>query len=294
MSYWPANVVHRAPVNDFPPAWASVWGDDRYGLWADLAVGGQMQRMRWIEPTQGDGFWMGAGLDDHDTVTSETARDWAEKTEAKPRLVTVTTGFWLGDTPCTQAFWLAVVGGVNPSHFRQGADAVRLPVEQVPWMDDKDGKGVNGFLAALNKLLPAPRAGLPSEVEWEYACRANTRTAYWWGDHFDPARANADHDKTKGWDSKVGTTPVDRYPPNPWGLYDMHGNVWEWCSDPWRKRWGEEEAQPGSFAVRGGSWVNQAGLTRAASRGGWSAVERGRIRGFRIALRTLDRLEVGD
>jgi formylglycine-generating enzyme required for sulfatase activity len=295
MNYWPADLAHRAPVNDFPPAWASAWGEDRYGLWADLEVQGITQRMRWIEPTVGDGSWIGADLYERENVSGRNTRTWVEKSEIKPFLVKIAPGFWLGDTPCTQAFWLAVVGGVNPSHFRKGAHALRRPVEQVPWFDDKHGKGVSGFLAALNRSLASTRASLPTEAEWEYACRAGTRTAYWWGDNFDPNRANANHGKTKGWGSIQGTTSVDRYPPNPWGLFDMHGNVWEWCSDPWRELGEEGEPQRRNFVARGGSWLNRVGLTRSASRGGWSAVDRGRVRGFRITLRTLDLgLEGGD
>lgn len=70
---------------------------------------------------------------------------------------------------------------------------------------------------------------LPTEVEWEYAARAGKRTAYWWGDIAGNVRANWD-------DRRAGTTPVHRYPPNPWGLYDMHGNVQQWCADVWQPR----------------------------------------------------------
>jgi sulfatase modifying factor 1 len=118
-------------------------------------------------------------------------RQWANEREAEPRPVVIKAGFWVADTPCSQAFWQAVLGGEqNPSHFQEGADALRRPVEQVPFSDDKKGSGVSGFLHALNQRLPEPRADFPSEEEWEYACRADTRTADWWGDEPDDRRAN--------------------------------------------------------------------------------------------------------
>jgi formylglycine-generating enzyme required for sulfatase activity len=249
-------------INDYP-AWAEACGEDGYGPWADLSVNGVTQRMRWIDPGN---FLMG------------------ERYAAQR--VTITDGFWLADTPCTQAFWLAVVGGENPSHFQKGADAPRRPVECVPMNDDEHGKGVSGFLTALNKRLAEPLARLPREDEWEYACRADTLGVYWWGDAFDPARANTDDTGKKSYDDPEGTTPVDRYLPNPWGLFDMHGNVWEWCSDPWRQRWNQGQPEKGAFAVRGGSWFNHPGGARAAYRNWRRAGDRDRPRGFRFVLRS--------
>jgi formylglycine-generating enzyme required for sulfatase activity len=110
--------------------------------------------------------------------------------------------------------------GKNPSEFKHSEAAPRRPVENVSWDD------VMSFLQKLKKLLPPNcEAVLPSESQWEYACRAGTQTEYWWGD--------APNDVHVNWKNQHGgTTSVDRYPPNPWGLYDMHGNVWEWCRDP--------------------------------------------------------------
>jgi sulfatase modifying factor 1 len=288
MTYWPAEVANRAPVNDFPPAWASAWGDDRYGLWADLVVGGVTQRMRWIEPGMDGGFWMGSPKAERDAIQDKDLREWANKVETEPIWTPIKNGFWLADTPCTQAFWLAVVGSDNPSHFKVGADAPRRPVEQVAFDDDKDRPRVSGFLQALNQRLPEPRAALPSEAEWEYACRADTPTAYWWGDEPDDSRANWN-------ENNKGTTPVDRYPPNPWGLYDMHGNVWEWTSSPWRERFGESlgdsAGPPGqedllARVVRGGSWISHPVDARSASRLGGLVGHRLLIQGFRFLLRS--------
>jgi sulfatase modifying factor 1 len=285
MTYWPSEVAHRAPVNDFPPAWASAWGDDRYGLWADLVVNGVVQRMRWIEPSTADGFWMGSSQKERDAIEDQKARERANKSESDPCRVVIQCGFWLADTPCTQAFWGAVLDEENPSYFKSAPEAPSLPVEQVPCVGDKMRVGVTGFLQALNMQLPNPQAVLPSQQEWEYACRADTVTAYWWGDDFDSSRANVSHLEKKGWSDKVGTTPVCRYPPNPWGLYDMLGNVWEWTSSDGKKQQ--------SCAARGGSWMNQFGLARSATYGEWQHGECLRILGFRFLLRSSSSGQLG-
>ncbi|MBK6853589.1 MAG: formylglycine-generating enzyme family protein [Burkholderiales bacterium] len=262
----------RAPVGDWPPAWASAWGSDRFGLWADLTIGAATQRMRWIEPSGPEGFAMGEG-------------------DAR-RQVAVEAGFWLADTPCTQAFWVAVSSStfesdpaINPSMFQQGEEAAQLPVEQVSWDD------VLAWLVKLVHQNPTTvgLVELPTEVQWEYAARAGTRTAYWWGDEFDESKANTNVDgdrDLKG--SKGATTPVKRYPPNPWGLYDVHGNVWEWCDDAWRDRLDGEggEADPSRRAVRGGSWLGGPGRARSAYRFRWLRGRANRYLGFRLSLRS--------
>ena len=194
--------------------------------------------------------------------------------------VTLSQGLWLAETPCTQALWQAVMGN-NPSHFRQGEDAPRRPVENVSW------DAVQTFLKAVQLLVlpPGCEAVLPTESQWEYACRAGTQTLYWWGDEPDDARAN--------WNEQhKGTTPVDRYPPNPWGLHDMHGNVWEWCADGQRDYADSPERDPegpgdGDFrAVRGGSWLNHFVSARAACRFRGHRGNASRSLGFRFALRS--------
>lgn len=130
--------------------------------------------------------------------------------------VTLTEGFWLADTPCTQAQWQAVMGD-NPSHFRAGPDAPGRPVEQVSWDD------IQRFLPRLQAMLPSGcEAALPTEAQWEYAARAGATTRFWWGDAREKNRAN--------WGgNKKTTTSVDKFQANPWGLYDMEGNVFEVC-----------------------------------------------------------------
>lgn len=246
-------------------AWASASGRDEYGHWADLTVDGAIQRMRWIEPTGPDGFWMGEG--------------------DERRLEVVAAGFWLADTPCTQSFWQAVTGN-NPSHFKSGADAPQRPVESVSW-----DRVMTEFITRL-AARPGWGAGdavcLPSEVEWEHAARGATTSAYWWGNEWDAQRGNVDVTGKRRWSDKEGTTPVKRYPASPWGLFDVHGNVWECCEDVWRERRDAPEARQDSDrrVVRGGSWFALPGDARAACRGRWPRWGANRHQGFRFALRS--------
>jgi len=273
---WPEALLHRAPVHDFPPRWAQACGDDRYGLWADLQVGAVVQRLRWIEPGS---FLMGSSAGERQGIEEKHLREWADANEAPAHPVTLTQGFWLADTPCTQALWLAVTGGQNPSEFQQGEEALLRPVEQVSWDDTR------GFLDALHALRSEAEPFLPSEAQWEYACRAGTGTAFWWGDRADASRANMDG-------KLASTTPVKRYAANPWGLHDMHGNVWEWCSDAKRVYAEGPQTDPGggaegdARAVRGGSWFSRAVFARAAYRGLGPRGYRDRYQGFRLALRS--------
>ncbi len=274
---WPEADLARAPAHDFPPRWASVWGDDPYGLWADLMVNGVAQRMRWIEPGE---FTMGSTAQERRSIKDKQRRDWADRQEAPPHRVRISAGFWLADTPCTQAMWLAVVGGDNPAQFHEGPEAPLRPVERVTW-----DQVMERFVGSLRTLRPEADPCLPTEAQWEYACRAGTRTAYAWGEEPDTQRANID--------GSVGqTSVVKRYPVNPWGLFDMHGNVWEWCADAMREYQDRPEVDPSGgtegdvFVLRGGSWGDHAGYARSAYRNhdhrgnGWYDD------GFRLALRS--------
>jgi sulfatase modifying factor 1 len=266
-------------------AWASASGKDDYGHWADLTVNGATQRMRWIPPTGPEGFWMGSLAAERAAIQDKEAREWANMAEHAPRREHVRMGLWLADTPCTQAFWQAVTGS-NPSHFKTGADAPQRPVENVSWdavMDQFIAR-----LAARPGWAEGETVCLPSEVEWEYAARAGTTRAYWWGDEWDTQRGNADDTGLRDLDDAEGTSPVKRYRPNPWGLFDMHGNVWEWCEDVWCERRDAPEARPDADerVLRGGSWFSHPASARAAYRGGghrWYAYQ---SRGFRFALRS--------
>jgi formylglycine-generating enzyme required for sulfatase activity len=145
-------------------------------------------------------------------------------------------GFHMSATPITQAQWRWVAGlprvgldlPLHPSHFK-GADR---PVEQVNWYEAME------FCARLSAHTGAEFT-LPSESQWEYACRAGTTTAYHFGDTLGATQANC---------NGSGTCPVGYYPANAFGLHDMHGNVWEWCLDDWR---GNYEGAP----TDGSAWV---------------------------------------
>ena len=250
-----------------PPSWAANWGTDAFGAWVTFKVAGPdvetvSPTMRWIPPGS---FLMGSPANEEGRFDDEDPR----------HEVTFARGFWLFETPCTQTLWQAVMGE-NPSGFK-GDDR---PVEKVSWHDAR------AFIDRLNELLPGLSLDLPSEAQWEYACRAGTTTAYSYGDRADVDFMNFD-------ESKIGeTSSVHRYPPNPWGLRDMHGNVWEWCLDHWHENyegaptggsaWLEGEAS-GSRVMRGGSWLYDARRARAASRSRYAPVERDVNVGFRCA-----------
>ena len=214
--------------------------------------------------------------------TSEADRGGAE-TQHK---VTLTKGFWLLETSVTQGMYRAITGS-NPSCF---GPADNLPVESVSWYD------CQAFCESLNALNVAP-AGfefrLPSEAEWEYACRAGTTTPYFWGSTLNGNKANCDGNLPYGGVSEgrylKKTSAVGSYTPNAWGLYDMHGNVWDWCADWYGKYDAASQTDPtgpssGSGRVlRGGSWYLDAGHCRSANRDAYDPSNRSFNFGFRLA-----------
>ncbi len=228
-------------------------GFDEFGLYADLHVKQATQRFRWIEPGT---FLMGS-------PATEPERLEDRETQHE---VTLTLGYWLADSACTQALWLAVMGD-NPSQFKDDANN---PVERVRWRD------VETFIEKLNSLVPGLSARLPTEAEWEYACRAGTATPFSLGDDITPGQVNYDGNYPYAGGAKglyrKKTVPVKSLPPNPWGLHEMHGNVWEWCQD-W---FAEFDAMPqtdppgpptgAGRVLRGGSWNNGARFCRSAFR----------------------------
>ncbi len=174
--------------------------------------------------------------------------------------VTLTRGFYLQTTEVTQGQWEAVMGN-NPSRFKDCGP--KCPVEQVSWDD------VQEFVRKLNGRDGKTGYRLPSEAEWEYAARAGTTTPFAFGDCLSTGQANYDGNYpmpgcAKG-EYRKTTVPADSFSPNKWGLYNMHGNVWEWCQD-WYGDYPSEAVRdpkgPGSGSARvfrGGSWFNSAG-----------------------------------
>lgn len=232
-------------------------GSDALGRYAILEVHGVKQTMRWIPPGK---FLMGS-------PESEAER-WSD--EGPQHEVTLTDGYWLADTPCTQALWEAVMGS-NPSWFK-GPDQ---PVDRVSWDDCK------AFLNKLEALTPGLRMRLPTEAEWERACRGGTTGARW-ADQLNGIAWH--HENARG-----ETHPVKGKLPNPFGLYDMLGNVWEWCEDGQRPYTNNAVVNPrgpmaGSQRVfRGGSWDSRARYVRAAGRYASDPAYRSEDLGFRIA-----------
>ena len=277
------------------PRWASAIGRDKYGLWAEFTIEGNAakpptkraakkksappkvplgpvrQRLRWIPPGR---FLMGSPPDEEGRYSGEGPQ----------HEVTIAEGFWMFDTPCTQALWEALMGE-NPSEF-QSPDR---PVENVSWEDCRK------FVEKINEKFDLEKVGLslslPSEAQWEYACRAGTTTATYAGPLKIEGENNApildviawyggnsgiDFELSNGYDAsewpekqfefdKAGTHPVARKKANPWGLYDMLGNVWEWCKDVWVEDYTEKSRAAASAdsasarrVIRGGSWLNDA------------------------------------
>jgi len=197
--------------------------------------------------------------------------------EYRPRKVTIESGFWIFDTPCTQALWVAVMGeGTNPSYFTGDAwpESAERPVDRVSW------EACQEFVGRLNERLHGLVLNLPSEAQWEYACRAGSTVPRY--------RTNLDSIAWYSKNSGEQTHPVARLEPNDWGLYDTLGNVWEWCADEWHVKGagGGELAPPEVSAlrvIRGGSWRNNTLVVRASHRGTVRPSLRDGTLGFRCA-----------
>ncbi len=302
------------------PKWASAIGRDKYGLWAEFTIEGKVaqpptkrtarkkksappkvplgpvrQRLRWIPPGR---FLMGSPPDEEGRYSDEGPQ----------HEVTIAEGFWMFDTPCTQALWEALMGE-NPSEFK----SPDRPVEKVSWEDCRK------FVEKINEKFDLEKVdlslSLPSEAQWEYACRAGTTTATYAGPLKIKGENNApilheiawyggnsgiEFKLNNGWDAskwpekqfdfdKAGTHPVARKKANPWGLYDMLGNVWEWCKDVWAEDYTEKSRAAVSDSasalrvVRGGSWLGDARDVRAACRLRYEPSFRNDLLGFRCA-----------
>lgn len=202
--------------------------------------------------------------------------------------VTIREPFYLGKYPVTQKQWKAVMGR-NPSEF----NGYNLPVENVSWYD------VQEFLEKLNCAEKTDMYRLPSEAEWEYACRAGTTTRYSFGNDesklgdyaWYKGLATVEEFKNKEEILSGDTHPVGQKKPNPWGLYDMHGNVWEWCQDYWHDNYNGAPSDGSSWesgsnsyhhVIRGGCWIYFSGICMSASRAGYVPDSGASLLGFRI------------
>ncbi|MBC2593057.1 SUMF1/EgtB/PvdO family nonheme iron enzyme [Ruficoccus amylovorans] len=237
--------------------------------------------MAWIPPGT---FLMGSPVQEHARLPVE-----GPQTE-----VTLTHGFWLSRTEITQQQYQALMGE-NPSEFK----GLRRPVEKVTWLE------AVAFCEKLNQReqqagrLPAGYVyRLPTEAEWEYAARAGTTTPFYWGDTADITRANFRGKYPRDFTSSqledpefYGTSEVGDYPPNAFGLSDIHGNVAEWCLDVYNGRLpGGKQTDwvltgEGSHrVVRGGGWEDYAIRSRIASRKNMAPDTRNSATGFRLCL----------
>jgi formylglycine-generating enzyme required for sulfatase activity len=213
-------------------------------------------------------FWMGSEQYDTEKPVHEVALP----------------GFLMGETPVTQAQYQAVMGQ-NPAHF-QGD--LHRPVESVSWAN------AMAFCQTLSQQT-GRRVHLPSEAEWEYACRAGSQMAYCFGNDESQLRDYAWYGESS---SKGSTHPVRQKKANAWGLYDMHGNVWEWCGDDWHRSYKGKPKQlkedgtvtwlssdkPAAKLLRGGSWGLNSRNCRCAQRGRVQQDKRRHNIGFRVAI----------
>lgn len=210
--------------------------------------------------------------------------EWERGDDEVLHTVTLTKDFLLQTTQVTQYQWEALMGS-NPSEFTDnGHDR---PVDSVSW------KHAQSFIKTLNQAESTQRYRLPTEAEWEFACRAGTKTPFHFGQNLSTDYANFDgnfpyHNASKG-EYRSSTLSVASFPANPWGLYDMHGNVWEWCSNryyPYSEGPDVDPVGPEKgldIVVRGGSWASFACYCRSAFRFAFYPFYKNCSVGFRLA-----------
>ena len=244
------------------PTWAQRFWQDQWGLAAEFRIGNVPFVMRWIPPGR---FLMGSPEDENGRYSDEGPQ----------HEVTISQGYWLGQTPVTQQQWAAVVQAAEKSDLKpkpsRFAGKPVHPVESVTWHN------CVAFCQLVQGQLGSDLTfRLPSEAQWEYACRAGTTGAYHDGSACTQPEGNDPALDRLGWFSKNSggsTQPVGLKLCNNWGLYDMHGNVWEWCRDTKRGYRAEASVDPvgpessdASRVLRGGGWFSFARRCRAACR----------------------------
>jgi formylglycine-generating enzyme required for sulfatase activity len=214
--------------------------------------------------------------------------------DEKPQHEVTVPQFFMGRYPITQAQWRVVAGypqvdrelTPDPSNFKKKRD--NRPAENVDWDDATE------FCQRLSQRT-GREYRLPSEAEWEYACRGGTQTPFSFGHYISTELANyngSEYGESPACERKGETTDVGSYPPNNFGLCDMHGNVWEWCEDDWHDSyegaptdggaWLEEKRTETRRLLCGGSWNNDPGDCRSAFRGFNSRGNRYNGLGFRV------------
>ncbi len=223
--------------------------------------------------------WIAPGSFKMGSAKSEKER----KDDEYQHTVTLTKGFYMGIYTVTQEEWTAIMGK-NPSKFTDGKN---LPVEQVSWSECQE------FIKKLQEKEKKSYR-LPTEAEWEYACRAGTTTPFSFGETLSAEQANYNGKYVYG-EGKTGTyrektMPVGSFPPNAWGLFDMHGNVWQWCEDWYDEQFTKKDStDPLSTtgevrSIRGGSWIDNPRECRSAFRGGCKPTLKHSLIGLRLCL----------
>jgi formylglycine-generating enzyme required for sulfatase activity len=297
-------VPQPTPVN-IQPEWANAAGEDEIGRWAEIKVGHVVQRFRYVPAGK---FFMGSPDGEEGQTREGNSHSFfagfssiVHKIELPQHRVTISRGFWAADTACTQALWRVVMGD-NPSRFKKkNGGGLEHPVECVSW------PRVQEFIKAFNALVPGCQMTLPTEAEWEYACRAGTETVFSFGDNVWTHQINYDgkypYGIAKKGENRKCTVPVKDLPANQWGLYQMHGNVCEWCADepriysvvddkvgvldPGLAATLRPSNVEGVRALRGGSWFDSAESARAGCRGTAELEYTSSYIGFRLVCREI-------
>jgi formylglycine-generating enzyme required for sulfatase activity len=196
--------------------------------------------------------------------------------------VTITNDFYLGKFEVTQEQWTKIIG-TNPSKFKNDLN----PVESVSWYDAKI------FISKLNALENTTKYRLPTEAEWEYAARSSSTTKYSFSNNIDDLTFYAwYYEGDKSPKQPLQTHPVGQKQPNKWGLYDMHGNVWEWTEDWYDPEFYSKSPlenpknyfSSSNITIRGGSWINSAEYLRSSVRYFKTPTTKGDDLGFRVAF----------
>lgn len=234
----------------------------------------------WVEPFTGMQFVL---IPAGEFMMGSPDNEIDRKSDEVRHRVRITRDFYFGKYEVTQGEWEKIMGE-NSSHFKNCCS--RCPVECVNWNE------VRSFIAKLNEISAGEKFRLPTEAEWEYACRAGTSTPFNTGKNLTTDQANYDGNYPYPGEPKglyrEKTMPAGSFPPNAWGLYDMHGNVWEWCEDdycayppgPAVNPLGRCEAE--KKVIRGGSWYFNAANARSARRYTHAPRDSGFSLGFRL------------
>jgi formylglycine-generating enzyme required for sulfatase activity len=276
----------------------------------EIDLGGVKLEMVRIDPGE---FWMGSPDEEIELLLrqDEAAKpNWFDPQRPRHK-VKITQPFYLGKYEVTQEQYTRVTGKKNPSHFcatgggkaKVPADTRLFPVENVSW--DEANAFCDQLMKQAGDKLPAGlrsrgyKFHLPTEAQWEYACRAGTETAFHFGAKLNGDKANCLGDFPFGTEERgktlERTCKVGSYEPNAWGLYDMHGNVCEWCQDWWAEKFYMDgnnkdpvnlKKDDGHFRIhRGGSWSRKAWNCRAGNRIGQGGSDHSSGVGLRAALR---------